>query len=86
MKKIIVKRLIYTNGDGVSHIGGSEYDGALTNDNILGAIHEVGKTQWIGSELWLMKNGIPVYHITVEPFVQYQKTVIDTIIDMLRRI
>ena len=43
MKKIMVKRLIYTNGNGISHIGGHEYDGRLTDDNILCAIHEVGK-------------------------------------------
>ena len=86
MRKIIVKRLVYTGGNGITHIGGTEYDGNLTDDNILGAVHEIGKTLWIGNKLWLMRNGIPIYWITVEPFVQYQKTFIDTIMDMIRRI
>ena len=74
MKKVITKRLVYTNGAGEQHIGAYEYSGSMSNSNILGAVHEIGKTQWIGSQLWLFRNGIPIYHITVETFVQYQKT------------
>ena len=86
MKKIIVKRLIYTDGAGPDRIGGHDYDGKLSDANILGAIHEVGKTQWIGSSLWLMKNGRPIYRITVAPFTQYQKSWYDLLFDALRRI
>lgn len=67
MKKMKVKRLVYSKlGSSEVIYGGEEYDGNLTDDNILGAIHEVGKTEWhptnwIGpgdkweNELWLLK-------------------------------
>lgn len=67
MKRIKVKRLVYSKlGSGEVIYGGEEYDGNLTDDNILNAIHEVGKTEWhptnwIGpgdkwkNELWLLK-------------------------------
>ena len=66
MKRIKVKRLVYSKPDsGEVLYGGEEYDGNLTDDNILGAIHEVGKTEWHptywvdsyqwGNELWLLK-------------------------------
>ena len=85
MKYIAVKRLVYTNGAGVEHIGGYEYDGNLTNDNILGSVYELGKTQWIGNQLWLMRNNIPTYHIHVEIFYQYQKSWYDLLYDAIRR-
>ena len=86
MKKITVKRLVYRDGNGNTKFGGVEYDGALTDDNILGAVHEVGKTQWIGEGLWLMRNGVPIYRITVEPFYRYQKSWYNLLLDALRRI
>lgn len=86
MKKVVVKRLVYTDGSSHDRIGGHEYDGSLSDYNILCSVHEVGKTQWIGSSLWLMKNGRPIYRITVEPFTQYQKSWYDLLFDALRRI
>lgn len=86
MKRILVKRLVYTNGTNPDIIGGHDYDGRLSDDNILGAIHEIGKTQWIGSSLWLMKCGRPVYRITVATFTQYQKSWYDLLLDAVRRI
>ena len=86
MKKVQVKRLVYTNGRGISHIGALEYDGHLTDANILGSIHERGKTQWIGDSLWLVHAGIPMYHITVERFYYYQKRWFENIFDAVRRI
>lgn len=86
MKKIIIKRLIYSNGAGTDFIGEHEYDGKLSDANILGAIHEAGKTQWIGSGLWLMRNGRPVYRITVAAFTQYQKSWYDLLLDAVKRI
>jgi len=86
MKKITIKRVVYHDGNGKEIIGGKEYDGKLTNENILGALHEVGYTKWIGSNLWVMKNGIPVYRVTVEPFVQYQKSWYDLVLDAIRRV
>ena len=67
MKRIKVKRLMYSKlGSSEIIYGGEEYDGNLTDDNILGAIHEVGKTEWLPTnwvgpgdkwenELWLLK-------------------------------
>lgn len=86
MKKVIVKRLIYRDGNGKEIIGNTEYNGSLTDDNILNAVHEVGRTQWIGQSLWLMKSGRPIYHITVAPFTQYQKRWYENLFDTVRKI
>ena len=87
MKKIQIKRLIYTSDwTGEEFIGAIEYDRRLSDYNILGSIHEVGKTQWIGSNLWLMKDNIPCYKITVASFTQYIKSWYDWLLDAIRRI
>lgn len=86
MKKIQVKRLIYTDGASPDRIGEHDYDGALSDYNILCSVHEVGKTQWIGPSLWLMKNGRPIYRITVGTFTQYQKSWYNLLFDAVRRI
>ena len=86
MKKIQIKRLVYINCYGEEYIGGIEYDGTLTDTNILGSIHEVGKTTWIGDTLWLLCDGVPAYRITVQPFTQYQKRWYETVLDAVRRI
>ena len=86
MKKVLVKRLVYIDGASPDRIGSHDYDGALSDHNILCSVHELGKTQWIGSSLWLMKNGKPIYRITVQPFVQYQKSWYDLLLDAVRRI
>lgn len=86
MKQIKVKRLVYTNYKGARMIGGVEYNGSLTNENILYSIHEIGKTAWIGNELWLLRNNSPEFRITVELFYQYQKSWYDKVLDAFRRI
>lgn len=86
MKKVIVKRLVLRNAYEPDIIGGREFFGTLPDQSILDSIHEVGKTQWIGSNLWLLQNGSPVYRIDVESFVQYQKSWFDLLIDAVRRI
>lgn len=86
MKKVIVKRLAYTMGYGDVKYGSVEYDGSLSDENILGAVHEVGKTQWIGSSLWLMRGNVPLYKITVETFPQYTKSWYDYLLDAIRRL
>ena len=86
MKKIMVKRLVYTDGAGPDRIGAHAYCGELSDMNILGSVHEIGKTQWIGENLWLMRNGHPIYKITVATFTQYEKSWYDLLFDALRRI
>ncbi len=86
MKTIVVKRLVFTAPEGESHIGEREFDGSLDDFNILGAYHEVGRTVWIGSSLWTLRNGIPRYRVTVESFYQCQKNWFDLILDAVRRI
>ena len=87
MKKIIVKRLVYHSPDNDTIlIGAEEYDGKLTDNNILGAIHEIGKTVWIGANLWTIRDNIPIYRITVEPFTQYQKRWYELLWDQIRRV
>ena len=74
MKCIAVKRLIYyAPYTGEIMFGAEEYDIHLTDENILGAFHEVGKTAWINNSLWILRAGIPVYQITVEKFYQPKK-------------
>lgn len=86
MKKIIVKRLVYSDGQGNTIIGAEEYNSALDDFNILGAVHELGKTKWIGNSLWALHAGIPAYRITVETFYQYQKRWYELVLDAVRRI
>lgn len=66
MKKIIKKRLTYYC-PWTKHfmIGGEEFDGDMSDSNILGAIHEIGRTKWCPTgmdnnnltvdELWLLR-------------------------------
>ena len=86
MKKILIKRLIFTDNMGTECIGSVEFDGHLTDDNILGAFHEVGRTTWIGESLWTLRAGIPQYRVSVGTFYQYQKRWYELILDAVRRI
>lgn len=87
MRKIVTKRLLYHSpNSGRVYIGGTTYDGHLSNENILGSVHEVGKTAWIGNQLWLMRCGDMLYRITVEKFIQYEKTWFDYLLDWIRRV
>lgn len=95
MKRIATKRLVYYGvGNGKIHYGGEEYDGKLTDDNILGSVHEVGKTQWMpahwredGQELYLLnKCGDMVYRIEVETFYHYEKSWYNLLFDSIKRI
>jgi hypothetical protein len=87
MKRIKVKRLLYHSpNSGEIFYGGEEYDGNLTDDNILGSIHEVGKTVWYGDSLWAIRGEDLVYRITVEEFTQYTKSKFDLFLDAIRRI
>lgn len=90
MKKVRVKRLVYHHlGTNEIHYGGFEYDGNLTNENILGAVFTVGKHEWHpGMEgiYQLNANGELVYRITVETFYQYQKSWYNLLADSIKRI
>ena len=73
--------------------GGEEYDGNMTDENILGCIHEVGKSYFYDrgytagpSYLILLKNGCITHKVTVETFYQYQKSWYNLLWDWIRRI
>lgn len=86
MKKILIKRLMYTDGQGNQYYGGIEYDGRMDDHNILGVVYEVGKTKWIGNSLWLLRQGVPAYRISVCTSVRYEKRWYELLLDAVRRI
>ena len=90
MKRVITKRLLYKSMlTGEIHLGATEYDGHLTNENILGAIYEVGKHEWCPYDLSLYQknqNGDLVYQIYVEQFEYMVKSWYNLFIDNIKRI
>lgn len=87
MKRVKIKRLLYHSpASGEIFYSAEQFDGNLTDYNILCAFYEVGKTAWIGDNLWLLRDNIPIYRITVESCIQYQKTWFDLMLDAIRRI
>jgi len=86
MKKIIIKRLIYSDGQGNNLLGAEEYSHTLSDYAILCSIHEIGKTIWVGDSLWALAYGKPAWRITVARFYQYQKRWYELLLDAVRRI
>lgn len=90
MKRIVIKRLMYRNlvTNELSY-GAEEYDGHLSNENILGAVYTLDKHEWCPHTLALYQlnsNGELVYQITIEKFEQYQKSWYNLFWDWVRRI
>jgi len=90
MKKMIIKRLVYHNmvNNEISY-SAEQYDGQLTNENILGAVYTLGKHEWCPYHLGLYQyntNGELVYRITIEEFEQYQKSWYNLLSDSIKRI
>ena len=90
MKRIITKRLMYRNlvTNEISY-GAEEYDGHLTNENILGAIYTLGKHEWCSNAFALYQfnnRGELVYQITIEEFTHYQKSWYNLLSDSIKRI
>ena len=96
MKKIAIKRIIYREDYGsLWHemlpssiiIGGEEYDGRLSDFNILGAMIEVGKWDWASSygDCIVRVDGVQMY-AKVHTFYQYQKSWYNLLWDWIRRI
>ena len=90
MKRVVTKRLLYKSMlTGEIHLGATEYDGHLTNENILGAIYEVGKHEWCPYCLSLYQknqNGDLVYQIYVEQFEYAEKSWYNLLWDWIRRV
>lgn len=94
MKVIKVKRLVYQNlATNEIAYGGEEYDGNLTDENILGCIHEMGKSIFqdrgytnAKSCLLLTKGDLTTHRVTVETFYQYQKSWYNLLFDSIKRI
>ena len=100
MKTKKVKRLVYYKPwTQEVFIGGEEYDGALTDSNILGAIQTVGKTVWmyendpyVKKELWLLRPHpsnplvkLPEYKIEVQEYYIEVPTWWDKLLRALRK-
>ena len=87
MKKRKIKRIVYyAPASGDTFYGATEYDGNLDDYNILGAFHEVGKTEWVGDTLWAIRDNEFVYRLSVEESAQYTKSWFDLLLDAVRRI
>jgi hypothetical protein len=90
MKRIKVKRLVYYHlGTNEVHYGGFEYDGNLTDENILGAVFTLGKHEWCPNGYGMYQlnaNGELKYRITVEMFYRYQKSWYNLLWDWIRRV
>lgn len=90
MKRVIVKRLLYRNVKTNEMLyGGQEYDGCLTNENILGSIYELGKHEWCSHCLSLYQrdaNGEIQYQIYVNQFEYAEKSWYNLLSDTIKRI
>lgn len=90
MRKVKIKRLVYHHlGTNEIYYGGFEYDGNLTDENILGTLFTLGKHEWCpnGYGMYqLNQKGELVYRIGVETFYQYQKSWYDMLVDNIKRI
>ena len=97
MKKIMKKRIIlYCPWTKEEIIGAEEYDGALSDESILGVFHEVGKTVWMWendpfyqTELWYLKEAktglrLPYYKVGIDGFYVEVPTFWDRIVKALR--
>lgn len=94
MKKILKKRIIlYCPWTKETVIGAEEYDGALSDENIFLAFHEVGKTEWVAThpdydELWYLKDygtlRLPYYKVMIDDFYTYVPSFWDKLKNALR--
>lgn len=92
MKQIIKKRIVmHCPWEDSVVIGAEEYDCSVSDEDILNALHEQGKTAWLPTypdynELWLLQleNGIllPHYKVEVEKFYAQIPTFWDRIKDV----
>ena len=96
MKRIAIKRVIYSEDYGSLWreilpssiiIGGEEYDGKMSDFNILGAMIEVGKWKWASSygNCIVRVDGVQMY-AKVHTFYQYQKSWYNLFSDSIKRI
>lgn len=95
MRKIAVKRIIYAPNYATLWreqfspevcIGGEEYDGKLTDHNILSAMIEVGKWYWASSYGDCLIRADGLQYARVHTFYQYQKSWYNLLSDSIKRI
>lgn len=94
MKKIKIKRIIYAPNYSTLWkeqlstdigIGEEEYDGKLTDYNILSAMVEVGKWEWgTYGDCLVREDGLQ--YARVRTFYQYQKSWYNLLSDSIKRI
>ena len=98
MKRIVKKRLsYYCPWTKEVMYGAIEFDGNMSDENILGSVHEKGKTAWLPTypdypELWLLKPlpanprvRQPVYKIEVDSYVVEVPSFFDKLKAALRK-
>ena len=88
MKKIATKRLIYSSSyhklweeqlSSAVAIGGEEYDGELSDTNILESIREIGKWDWTSSYGDCLVRHDGQLYVRVQVFYRYEKSWYDKI-------
>lgn len=95
MRKIKIKRIIYAPNysslwreqiGADTCIGAEEYDWKLTDNNILGAMVEIGKWKWASSygDCLVREDGLQ--YAKVHTFYQYQKSWYNLLSDSIKRI
>lgn len=89
MKKIQIKRVCLVSPTGERMDFAQDFIGTLSDDDILSVFHEIGKTTWIGSNLYKIQYDEGVirhYRYEVYQVAQYIKSWYDTLLDAVRRI
>lgn len=89
MKKIQIKRVCLVSPTGEHMDFAQDFIGTLSDNDILSIFYEVGKTLWIGDNLYKIQHGEGIvrhYRYEVYPVTQYVKSWYDTLLDVVRRI
>lgn len=88
MKKVTIKRVFLVDDDHNYLIIPQDFFGTLSDEAILCAIHQRGKDEWIGNNLYriIHQNGV-IHHwrYEVATITQYEKSWYNYLIDIIRR-
>ena len=89
MKKTQIKRVFLMDGNTIRMVIPQDFLSTLSNEAILGAFYEVGRTVWIGHNLYhiVHQDGM-IRHLRYEvsTVTQYEKSWYNLLIDTIRRL